>query len=79
MSIIVENDLATIDEAIAILLGKMSPAKVALLLANLRIGAGDYTKTRDQLFANETVATRFDEAGRIGTEPRILREEPPKP
>ena len=79
MSITVENELATIEEATAILLEKMSPAKVALLLANLRVGAGDYVKAREQLFANETVATLFDEAGRIGTEACVVREEPPKP
>jgi len=79
MSITVENELATIEEATAILLEKMSPAKVALLLANLRVGAGDYAKDRDQVFANETVETLFDEAGRTGTEPCIVREEPPKP
>jgi hypothetical protein len=67
MSITVENELATIEEATAILLEKLSPAKVSLLLANLRVGAGDYMKVRDQPFANEIVATLFDEAGRIGT------------
>jgi hypothetical protein len=79
MNITVENELATIEEATAILLEKMSPAKVALLLANLRVGAGDYAKAREQLFAKETVATLFDEAGRIRIEPCIVREEPPKP
>ena len=79
MSITVENELATIEEATAILLEKMSPAKVALLLANLHVGAGDYAKVRDQLFANETVATLFDEAGRFGTEACAVREDPPKP
>ena len=79
MSITIENELATIEEATAILLEKMSPAKVALLLASLRVGAGDYVKVRDQLFANETVATLFDEAGRSGAEPCIVREESPKP
>jgi hypothetical protein len=79
MSITVENELATIEEAITILLEKMSPAKVALLLSNLRVGAGDYAKAREQLFAGGTVATLFDEARRLETEPCVVREEPPKP
>ena len=79
MSITIENELATIEEATAILLEKMSPAKVALLLANLRVGAGDYVKARDQLFAGGTVATLFEEARRLEAEPSIVREEPPKP
>ena len=79
MSITVENELATIEEATAILLEKMSPAKVALLLSNLRVGAGDYAKAREKLFAGGTVATLFDEAGRFGIEACAVREEPPKP
>ena len=62
MSITVDNELATIEEATAILLEKMSASKVARLLATLQIGTGDYVKTRDQLFAGETVDTLFDQA-----------------
>ena len=51
MSITVENELATIGEATAILLEKMPVSKVARLLATLQVGSGDYVKTRDQLFA----------------------------
>jgi hypothetical protein len=79
MSITVENELATIEEATAILLEKMSPAKVALLFANLRVGAGDYVKTRDALFAGQTVDTLFEQARRFEPDSSVLREEPPKP
>ena len=62
MSITVENELATIGEATAILLEKMPVSKVARLLATLQVGSGDYVKTRDQLFAGETVDSLFEQA-----------------
>ena len=62
MSITVENELATIEEATAILLEKMPVSKVARLLATLQVGTGDYVKTRDQLFAGETVDSLFEQA-----------------
>ena len=62
MSITVENELATIGEAIAILLEKMPVSKVARLFATLQVGSGDYVKTRDQLFAGETVDSLFEQA-----------------
>ena len=62
MSITVENELATIEEATAILLEKMPVSKVARLLATLQVGTGDYVKTRDQLFAGETVDSLFAQA-----------------
>ena len=79
MSITVENELATIEEAAAILLERMSPAKVARLLANLRVGAGDYVKQREELFVGETVAALFDQASHLNAETCVAREEPPKP
>ena len=62
MSSTVENGLTTIEEAIAILLEKMPASKVARLLATLQVGTGDYVRTRDQLFAGETVDRLFEEA-----------------
>jgi hypothetical protein len=62
MSITVENELATIEEATAILLEKMPVSKVARLLATLQVGSGDYLALRDQLFASETVDTLFEQA-----------------
>ena len=79
MRITVENDIATIEEATDIILEKMPPSKVASLLANLRVGAGDYVKMHEKLFLGETVAALFDEAASLETETCIVREEPPKP
>ena len=62
MSITVENELATIGEATAILLEKMPASKVARLLATLQVGSGNYAKMRDQLFVGETVDSLFDQA-----------------
>ena len=62
MSITVENELATIGEATAILLEKMPVSKVARLRAALQVGTGDYVKARDQLFAGETVDSLFEQA-----------------
>ena len=62
MNITVDNELATIEEATAILLEKMPASKVARLLATLQVGTGDYVKTRDQLFAGETVDSLFEQA-----------------
>ena len=62
MSITVENELATIGEVTAILLEKMPVSKVARLLATLQVGSGDYVKTRDPLFAGETVDSLFEQA-----------------
>lgn len=62
MSITVDNELATIEEATVILLEKMPASKVARLLATLQVGTGDYVKVRDQLFAGETVDSLFEKA-----------------
>ena len=65
MSITVDNELATIEEATVILLEKMAPSKVARLLATLQVGSGDYRATRDQVFVGETVDSLFDQAKTI--------------
>ena len=65
MSITVENELATIGEATAILLEKMPVYKVVRLLATLQAGTGDFVKARDQLFAGETVDSLFEQAKAI--------------
>jgi len=62
MNITVDSELATIEEATTILLDKMPASKVARLLATLPVGNGDYGKTRDQLFAGETVDSLFKQA-----------------
>ena len=62
MNITVKNELAPTKEATAILLEKMPASKVARLLATLQVGTGDYVKTRDPLFAGETVDSLFEQA-----------------
>ena len=40
----------------------MPASKVARPPATLQVGTGDYVKTRDQLFAGETVDSLFEQA-----------------
>ena len=65
MNITVDSELATIEEATTILLDKMPASKVARLLATLPVGTGDDGKTRDQLFAGETVDSLFNQANAV--------------
>ena len=53
MNITVDNELATIEEATAILLEKMPASKVARLLATLQVVAGE---TMDSLFEQAKAA-----------------------
>ena len=62
MSIIVENDQETIQEGIDALTKNLPPSKVARLLSLWRIGGGDYTADRRELFADETVKSLFSKA-----------------
>ena len=66
MSITVETELATIAKATVILLEKMPVSKVARLLTTIQVGTGDYVKTRDQLFAGETVESLIEQAKATG-------------
>ena len=50
MSIQVENEQATIEEATAILLERLPTSKVARLLAAWRVGQGDYLAAREKTF-----------------------------
>ena len=65
MKVPAEAELSTIEEAITILLDQMPASKVARLLATLQVGTGDYGKTRDQLFAGETVDSLFNQANAV--------------
>jgi hypothetical protein len=62
MNIRVENELATIEEAISLLMEHMPPSKVARILAAWQIGTGDYLKVRERLFEGETVEGLFKKA-----------------
>jgi hypothetical protein len=50
-----QNDQALIQEALSILSERMSPSKLARLVAALRLGSGDYAETRHKIFEGETV------------------------
>jgi hypothetical protein len=62
MSVQVENEIATMEEAIALLMQHMPASKVARVLAAWQIGRGDYLQMREKLFAGETVDTVFERA-----------------
>lgn len=62
MNISVENELATIEEAITLLMEHMPPSKVARVLAAWQVGTGDYLKAREKLFAGETIEGLFKKA-----------------
>jgi hypothetical protein len=62
MSTAIETDHALKEEALAILSQHLPPHKVARLLSIWQIGAGDYVKDREPLFAGETVESLFEQA-----------------
>lgn len=67
MNIRVENELATIEEAISVLMEHMPPSKVARVLAAWQIGTGDYLKIREKLFDGESVESLFKKAKALET------------
>jgi hypothetical protein len=69
MTIRVENEIATMEEAISLLMQHMPASKVARLLAAWQIGTGDYLKTREELFTGETVESLFESARARETPP----------
>ena len=64
MMIKVMSEQEVVQEAAAVLLKHMSPAKVARFWAASRLGVGDYLAVRERLFAAETVQTLFDKVRR---------------
>jgi hypothetical protein len=62
MSIEVQNEQATIEEAVAILLERMPASKVARLLCAWQAGRGNYMSWRDTTFAKETVDGLYEKA-----------------
>lgn len=67
MSVDVQNELATMEEAIGVLLDHMAPSKVARVLAAWQIGTGDYLKLREKLFEGESVEKLFKQAEALET------------
>lgn len=51
------NEQEVLQEAAEVLLQHMEPAKVARFWAAWQVGGGNYIAIREQLFAEETVAT----------------------
>ena len=62
MSIQIETEQASVEEAAAILLERMPPSKVARLLSAWQVGHGDYQVPREKLFAGETVDSLYEKA-----------------
>ena len=61
MRVAVMSEQEIVREATEILLERMSPAKVARLWAMWQLGRGDYEAIREELFAEETVDTLYDQ------------------
>jgi hypothetical protein len=59
MSVQIETEQATVEEAAAILLERMPLSKVARLLSAWQVGHGDHLVQREKLFAGETVDSLF--------------------
>jgi hypothetical protein len=60
MSVKVLSEQEVIQEAVTVLLANMSPAKVARCLSAWQMGAGNYLAIKEQLFAEETVASLYE-------------------
>jgi hypothetical protein len=55
MKVNTPNDKQVIQQALQILRTHMTPSKFARFIAACNLGEGDYLKTKEQLFVNETV------------------------
>jgi hypothetical protein len=62
MSITNGTDQELKEEALAILAQYLPAHKISRLISAWQMGQGDYAKDRAELFANETVASLFEEA-----------------
>lgn len=57
MTLTIEKEEAVTDEALRILMQQLPPSKLARVMAAWQIGSGDYTRERDRLFPDDTVAS----------------------
>ncbi len=64
MAIKVVSEQEVVQEAAAVLLKHMSPAKVARFWAASKLGGGDYLVMRERLFAEETVDSLYEQVRR---------------
>lgn len=60
MTIKVINDQQALQEGLEILIAHLEPAKVARFVAACKLGEGDYLKIKENLFAQETVASLYE-------------------
>lgn len=54
------TDRQVIQQALEILLTHMDPSNVARFVAVCQLGEGDYLKTKDRIFAGETVDSLYE-------------------
>jgi hypothetical protein len=54
-----ECEQAVLEEGLQVLLANMEPSQVARFLAACNIGSGDSLKLKDELFAQESVASLY--------------------
>ena len=59
MIIKVESQQQVLQEGLQVLLSNMEPWKVARFWAACNLGGGDYLKLKDELFAQESVASLY--------------------
>jgi hypothetical protein len=55
----VKSEQQVLQEGLSILLSNMEPSQVARFWAACNIGSGDYLKLKDELFAQESVASLY--------------------
>ena len=60
MTVEVLREQEVFQDAIQVLMEHLTPAKATRVWASWQIGEGDYLSIRDQLFANETVASLYE-------------------
>jgi hypothetical protein len=59
MMIQVKREQAVLEEGLQVLLANMEPSNVARFLAACNLGSGDSLKLKDELFAQESVASLY--------------------
>jgi len=55
----VKREQQVLQEGLEILLSNMEPSQVARFWAACNVGSGDYLKLKDELFAEESVASLY--------------------
>ena len=55
----IKSEQQVLQEGLQIILSNMEPSKVARFWAACNIGSGDYLKLKDELFAQQSVASLY--------------------